>query len=92
MTKFTAKQISNAHSRTSSLAYDVVLADQTNNFAATEEQLTSERGAAMCAAGFAAAAVAHLQNGDYQRFLTDIGLAGTFAAEADSLRFNRTPR
>jgi hypothetical protein len=87
----TPKQISNAYDRAAKIAHALVSADQQVNFAATTEQLRSERGAAQCAAGFAAQALANLQAGNYQQFLTDIKLAGDFAKQADDARYKRQP-
>lgn len=80
----TAKQISNSYDRAARLGWQIVNESQKANFAAPAEKLASERGNVVCAAGFAAQALANLQNGDYQAFLTDLRLAGKFAQDADS--------
>lgn len=86
----TERQISNAYSRAANLAWEKVKADQINFFAATPEQMSSERGAAQCAAGMAAQALAKLENGDLDGFLTSMRLAGTFAQDASDARYART--
>lgn len=78
----TTKQIRNAYDRAATLAWNAVKADQIKSFAATPSQMSSERGSAQCAAGMAAQALAHLENGDYEHFLTCMRLAGGFANNA----------
>jgi len=87
----TDKQISNAHSRAAQKASEAAHESQKINFAATDKDLASERGSAMTAAGFAASALAHLENGNYARFLTCMRLSGDFAKDADFAHSKRTP-
>ena len=86
----TARQIKNAYERAAADAHKLASASQIVNFAAAPAQLASERGGAACAAGFAAQALANLANGDYDKFLTDLRLAGQFANEASDEYLNRT--
>lgn len=86
----TTRQIRNAYDRATTNAWNAVKASQIENFAATPEQMASERGAMQCAAGMAASALAKLENGDLDGFLTSMRLAGTFAQEATVLHYNRT--
>jgi hypothetical protein len=88
----TDRQISNAHTRAAKLARDVALNDQLQNFAATDKQMAEERGAAMCAAGFAASALGKLENGDYEGFLSCMRLAAGFAKDASEAHGNRRPK
>jgi len=83
------KQVSNAYDRAATLAWNVVKADQIENFAATPAQLSSERGAMQCAAGMAAQALARLENGDLEGFLTSMRLAGSFTQDASDSFYAR---
>lgn len=85
----TERQIANAYARAAALAWDAVKADQVTHFCATPLQMSDERGAAQCAAGFAAQAIAKLDNGDLDGFLTSLRLAGTFAEDATNSRQKR---
>jgi hypothetical protein len=87
----TDKQVSNAYDRAATLAWNTVKASQETMFAATPAQMSSERGAAQCAAGMAAQALAKLENGDYEGFLTSMRLAGGFANDASDSYFARKP-
>jgi hypothetical protein len=88
--KLSPVQVRNAYARASLRAHNVVRASQIDLFAATDEQMADERGAAQCAAGFAAQALAKLENGDYDAFLTNLRLAGDFAEDATTSYHNRT--
>jgi hypothetical protein len=85
----TDKQISNAQTRAARLADEAARKDQTTHLAATPEQMSSERGSAMNAASFAAAALGHLENGNYTRFLTCMRLAASFTRDADEAHGSR---
>jgi hypothetical protein len=89
MKTLTAKQIRNAYDRAAADARKLAVSSQIEMFAATPEQLADERGAAMCAAGYAAQALANLKAGNYELFLTDLRLAGTFANDATDTFYTR---
>ena len=78
----TEKQIRNAYDRAAAQGHSVTSADQVTYFAAPAVKLADERGAVQCAAGFAAQALAKLENGDLDGFLASMRLAGTFANDA----------
>lgn len=84
-----SRKIKNAHDRASSLAHDAVKASQQKFFAATAEQMQSERGDAANAAGFAARALAHLAAGEYVDFQTCLSLAGQFNQKARDAAYAR---
>jgi hypothetical protein len=86
----TDKQITNAHTRAASLAFEAAKASQGELFAATLTQMTGERGHAMNAAGFAASALAHLENGNYESFITCMSLAADFTKDARDNFYART--
>lgn len=86
----TDKQISNAYDRAANLAWNATQGSQIIAFAATPEQMSQERGAMQCAAGFAAQALARLENGDIEGFLTCMRLAGDMTKDASLLHYNRT--
>ena len=85
----TAKQINNAYDRAAKQARDSAKSSQAMYPAKGEHESASERGNAMCAAGFAAQALMHLQNGDYELFLTDLRLAGEFAGKGSNEFYER---
>jgi hypothetical protein len=85
----TERQIENVHDRAAKLANVVVKADQQDHFAAARGPIDAERGDAMNAAGFAARALALLENGDYDGFLTCLSLAGQFNTKARDAAYRR---
>jgi hypothetical protein len=85
----TEKQIRNAYDRAARKAWDVVNASQIEAFAADPKALADERGSATCAAACAAQAVARLENGDYEGFLTSLRLAGQFVDTASDRFYAR---
>ena len=88
----TDKQISNAHTRAATSAFNAANKSQDEHFAATLAQMRSERGAAMNAAGFAASALAHLENGNYESFITCMGLVSDFTKETHRAYYARTTK
>jgi hypothetical protein len=86
------KQISNAHTKAATLAFEAASKSQGELFAASLSQMTHERGHAMNAAGFAASALAKLENGDYEGFITCMSLAADFTKDARDAFYARTTK
>jgi hypothetical protein len=87
-----ARQIGNARNRVSRTVCALVKQNQTSTPMPVGGSGVSERGLAANAASFAQAALLHLENGDYDRFLTNLRIAGEFAADATTLAYKRSVR
>lgn len=82
--------IKRAYDRAAEKAWNVTREDQIARFAASEKQMSDERGSVQCAAGFAAQALAKLDNGDLDGFLASMRLAGQFSQQASDAFYSRT--